>query len=46
MTSEAALAKLYFLIRSGLSQAEIADQIERDLVGELTPVTPISPANQ
>ena len=37
MTSEAALAKLYFLIRSGLSQAEIADQIERDLVGELTP---------
>ncbi|MFT5290969.1 MAG: L-asparaginase [Planctomycetota bacterium] len=36
MTSEAALAKLYFLIRAGLSQKGIATQIERNLVGELT----------
>lgn len=36
MTSEAALAKLYYLIRLGLTQAEIAVEIERDLVGELT----------
>jgi len=37
MTSEAALAKLYYLIRAGFSPAEIADQIELDMVGELTP---------
>lgn len=36
MTSEAALAKLYFLIRSGLPPEEIAVQVERNLVGELT----------
>ncbi|MEZ6016802.1 MAG: asparaginase [Planctomycetota bacterium] len=36
MTSEAALAKLYYLIRLGLTPAEIAAQVERDLVGELT----------
>lgn len=36
MTSEAALAKLYYLIRSGHDAAEVAALVERDLVGELT----------
>lgn len=36
MTTEAALAKLYYLIRTGLSPAEIADLVECNLVGELT----------
>jgi L-asparaginase len=36
MTTEAALAKLYYLIRSGHSPDEIAQRVERDLVGELT----------
>ena len=37
MTSEAALAKLYYLIRLGLSCEEIEAKVEHDLVGELTP---------
>lgn len=37
MTTEAALAKLYYLIRLGLAPVEIAAEMERDLVGELTP---------
>ena len=37
MTSEAALAKLYYLIRCGHTPAEIARLVEQDLVGELTP---------
>ncbi|MEZ5979021.1 MAG: asparaginase [Planctomycetota bacterium] len=36
MTSEAALAKLYYLIRLGLPADEIAARVERDEVGELT----------
>jgi L-asparaginase len=39
MTTEAALAKLYYLIRRGLAPREVAEQMERDLVGELTPAT-------
>jgi len=39
MTTEAALAKLYYLIRIGLPPNEVAAQMERDLVGELTPAT-------
>ena len=36
MTTEAALAKLYYLIRCGHGPEEIARLVERDLVGELT----------
>ena len=36
MTTEAALAKLYYLIRCGHGPERIAELIEQDLVGELT----------
>lgn len=38
MTTEAALAKLYYLIRRGSGPEEVRGQMGRNLVGELTPV--------
>jgi len=43
MTTEAALAKLYYLIRCGYGSEEIAGEMGRDLVGELTPAEVVLP---
>ena len=38
MTTEAALTKLAVLLGRGMDAVEVADEMQRDLAGELTPV--------